>query len=302
MHNRLDWDDLRMFLAVAREGSLSGAARTLSVNHSTVFRRLNGLEARLDVRLFDRQPGGYGLTSAGEALLESSDRVEAEILSAERALRGRDLRLRGGLRVTMPDTIARLMLPALIAPFERRYPEIELELVVSDTFLNLGKRDADIALRPTNTPPETLIGRRVSGIATAIYRHVDADAPAAALSRCRWIAPDDSLAHLASARWLRDLAPPVAIRANTMSGMLDAARAGMGLAVLPCFLGDPEPALRRVRDPVAEFETGLWALTHRDLRQTARIRAFLDAMAPIATGLRPLLEGGRPAHRPAPIA
>ena len=296
MHSGLDWDDLRMFLAVAREGSLSGAARTLSVNHSTVFRRLNGLEDRLDVRLFDRQPGGYALTPAGDALLEASDRVEAEILAAERALRGRDLQLRGALRVTMPDTIARLLLPILIAPFERRYPDIELELVVSGAFLNLGKRDADIALRPTNAPPETLVGRRVSGIATAIYRHADCDEPASSLSECRWIAPDDSLAHLASARWLRDLAPPVAIRANTMSGMLDAARAGMGLAALPCFMGDGEPVLRRVRDPIPELETGLWALTHRDLRQTARIRAFLDAVAETATDLRPLLEGDRPAR------
>ena len=296
MHSGIDWDDLRVFLAVAREGSLSGAARALSVNHSTVFRRLNGLEDRLDVRLFDRQPGGYALTSAGDALLESSDRVEAEILSAERALRGRDLRLRGALRVTMPDTIAHLMLPVLIAPFERRYPEIELELVVSGTFLNLGKRDADIALRPTNAPPETLVGRRVSGIATAVYRHVHADDPGGPLSECRWIAPDDSLAHLASARWIRDLAPPVAIRANTMSAMLDAARAGMGLAALPCFVGDREPMLRRVREPLADLQTGLWALTHRDLRQTARIRAFLDAVAATATELRPLLEGDRPAR------
>ena len=296
MQNSFDWDDLRMFLAVAREGSLAGAARALSVNHSTVFRRLNGLEGRLDVRLFDRQPGGYVLTPAGEILLGASDRVEAEILAAERALRGRDLRLRGALRVTMPDTIARLMLPVLIAPFERRYPEIELELVVSGAFLNLGKRDADIALRPTNTPPETLVGRRVSGIATAIYRHADSDDPDGPLSESRWVVPDDSLAHLASARWLRDLAPPVAIRANTMSGMLDAARAGMGLVALPCFMGDPEPSLRRVRDPIPDLETGLWALTHRDLRQTARIRAFLDAVATTATDLRPLLEGDGPAH------
>ena len=296
MHNSFDWDDLRVFLAVAREGSLSGAARTLSVNHSTVFRRLNGLEGRLDVRLFDRLPGGYVPTPAGDALSETAERVEAEILAAERALRGRDLQLRGGLRVTMPDSVSRLLLPVLIAPFERRYPEIELELVISDTFLNLSKRDADIALRPTNAPPETLVGRRLCGTATAIYRGADTAEPVEPLSENRWVAPDDSLAHLASARWLRDLAPPVTIRANTMNALLDAAKAGMGLAALPCFIGDRDPALHRVGDPIPELETGLWALTHRDLRQTARIRAFLDAVGEAMTDLRPLLEGHRPAR------
>ncbi len=296
MQSSIDWDDLRIFLAIARAGSLSGAARVLSVNHSTVFRRLNGLEAELDVRLFERQSGGYALTASGDALLESADRVEAEVLAAERALRGRDLRLRGGLRVTMPDTVARLLLPVLIAPFERRYPEIELELVVSDTFLNLSRRDADVAVRPTNAPPETLVGRRLCGIASAVYRSADVAEPAGALAEQRWVVPDDSLAHLASAHWLREMAPPAAIRANTMSGMLDAARAGMGLAALPCFMGDPEPGLRRVGGPRPDLETGLWALTHRDLRQTARIRAFLDAVAEAVTGLRPLLEGDRPAR------
>lgn len=294
MHSTIQWDDLRVFLAIARQGSLSGAARALSVNHSTVFRRLNGLEQRLGVRLFDRLPGGYAPTPAGDALSETAERVEAEILAAERALGGQDLRLRGPLRVTMPDTIARLLLPALVAPFRRSYPEIDLELVVSDTFLNLNKRDADIALRPTNSPPETLIGRRLCGIATAIYRSAEAGDTVDKLGDSRWIAPDDSLAHLAAAAWLRDLDPPVALRANALGVMLDAAKAGIGLAALPCFMGDREPAVRRVRDPIPQLETGFWALTHRDLKQTARIRAFLDAVSDAVAELRPLLQGDRP--------
>ncbi len=295
MQNTIQWDDLRMVLAVARQGSLSGAARVLSVNHSTVFRRLNGLEGRLGVRLFDRQAAGYVPTPAGDALSETAGRVEAEILAAERTLTGQDLQLRGPLRVTMPDTVARLLLPVMIAPFERRYPEIELELVISTAFLNLSKRDADIAVRPTNAPPETLIGRRLCGLASAVYACVEADDPGEALAESPWVAPDDSLAHIASARWLRDLDPPVAIRANTVSGLMDAAKAGMGLAALPCFMGDQEPMLRRVGDPIPALETGLWALTHRDLRQTARIRAFLEALAQAVGDLRPLLEGHRPA-------
>ena len=113
----MDWDDLRVFLAVSRKGTLSGAARVLAVNHSTVFRRLNALEANLNVRLFERLPTGYEPTVAGEALSEAAGKAEAEILAAERALAGQDLRLSGALRITMPDTLARLFLPSLIAPF-----------------------------------------------------------------------------------------------------------------------------------------------------------------------------------------
>lgn len=287
----MDWDDLRVFLAVSRQGTLSGAARSLAVNHSTVFRRLNALEAKLNVRLFERLPGGYEPTVAGEALCEAAGKAEAEILAAERKLAGQDLRLGGALRITMPDTLARLLLPSLIAPFERRYPEIELELLVSSEMLNLTKRDADIALRPTNDPPETLVGRRLCGIATAIYGHIDLAGDAGDRARARWVAPDDSLAHLASARWLRALAPPVSIRVSSLSGMLEAAKAGMGLAALPCFMADPEPCLRRVRGVVPELETGLWVLTHADLRRTARIRAFLDGVADAVAGQRALLEG-----------
>ena len=296
MHSSFDWDDLRVFLAVAREGSLSGAARALSVNHSTVFRRLNGLEGRLDVRLFERLSGGYVLTPAGDALSQSADRVEAEILAAERALRGRDLRLRGGLRVTMPDTISRLLLPVLIAPFERRYPEIELELVISDTFLNLSKRDADVAIRPSSTPPDTLIGRRVSAIATAIYgarTYLKTAPPIDDLDAHAWIAPDDSLAELPSARWLRARLKQAQLvfRTNTLMGMLAAARAGLGLAALPCFLGDAAEELQRVLPPQGELVTELWLLVHRDLRHVARVRAFLDHADRELRRLHPAFDG-----------
>lgn len=294
MHRTTDWDDLRVFLVVSRQGTLSGAARELSVSHSTVFRRLNSLEAQLDVRLFDRLSGGYVPTTAGEALAEAVERAEAEILAGERRLTGQDLRLDGPLRITMPETLVGPLMTMLIAPFERRHPQVELELIVSNAFLNLTKRDADIALRPTNDPPEMLVGRRLCGIATAIYDHVDRPAELGEPEAQRWVLPDDSLAHLAAARWLRDLAPPAAIRSNSMNGILEASKAGMGSAALPCFMADTEPLLRRVEGPLADLETGLWALTHLDLRRTARVRAFLDMAASAAGELRDLMEGRNP--------
>ena len=293
MQESMDWDDLRVFLAVSRAGSLSGAARALAVNHSTVFRRLNGLEPKLDVRLFDRLPGGYALTAAGDTLNQAAIRVEEEMIAAERRLAGGDVRPRGVLRVTMPDSLAFMLLPDLLADFHRRYPEIELELVVANAFLNLSRRDADVALRPTNTPPEVLVGRRLASIATAIYAAPElAGGLGVDLADAPWVAPDDSLAHIASARWLAEMAPPrVALRCNSLMGLVAGARSGLGLAAIPCFMADPDPGLVRVREPVLDFETGLWALTHADLRRTGRVRAFLDFIAGAVGESRGVLEG-----------
>jgi DNA-binding transcriptional LysR family regulator len=161
--------------------------------------------------------------------------------------------------------------------------------------LSLSKRDADVAIRPTSAPPETLVGRRLCGIASAVYgagSYLET-APSDDLGAHAWIAPDDSLAHLAAARWLRDTFPRVqpVLRVNTLLGMTAAARAGIGVATLPCFLGDAAPELRRLGPPLAALDSALWLLTHRDLRQVARIRAFMEFMDHALRPMRPLFEG-----------
>jgi DNA-binding transcriptional LysR family regulator len=277
----MEWDDLRYVLAVGRHGTLSAAARYLGVNPSTVFRRIGLIEQRLGVRLFERHRDGYTPTAAGEDAVALAERLEGEVDQLERRLAGRDTRPSGTVSVTTTDTLLMGALAPVLAAFRASHPEITLEVVVENRFLSLSKRDADVAIRPTSTPPETLVGRRVCRIGTTVYGASAYLATAPShdeLAAHAWVAPDDSLAHLPSARWLRTTLGAVrpVLRINTLLGLLAAAEAGMGLAALPCFLGDAAPRLRRVRPPIDELATELWLLTHRDLRQVARVRALLD--------------------------
>ncbi|PIW29171.1 MAG: LysR family transcriptional regulator [Rhodospirillales bacterium CG15_BIG_FIL_POST_REV_8_21_14_020_66_15] len=291
-----DWDDLRYFLAVARAGSLSGAAKALGVNHSTAFRRIEALEQRLGVRLFERHRDGYALTLAGDEMLEAAERVDAEVDTMERRVTGRDLRLSGPLAVTTTDTLMAMFLGRSLASFQAAYPGIDLTVLLDSQFFNLSKRQADVAVRPTLEPPEALVGRKVSDLAFAVYgspdylaRHGRTDD----LAAHRWLLPDDSLAHLAAARWQKKALPGVAaaMRSNNLSGLMAGAANGMGVALLPCFMADPAPQLERLTGPIAEAASALWLLTHADLRNTQRVRAFMDHMAAALAGERDLLEG-----------
>jgi molybdate transport repressor ModE-like protein len=286
--------DLATLLAIAREGSLAGAARRLRVNHSTVFRRLGAIEARLGTRLFERQGGSYVTTAAGEDLLRTAERVEAEVEALERRLSGQDLRLTGSLRMTAPDDLAEVLVMPLIADFRRKYPEITLELVLDNRMLNLTRREADIALRPTRQPPETLAGRRVATLASAVYASADRKPPKdLAGPDERWIAWEEGAGPPNAARWLAAHVDrhAVAYRSNSMLNQASAARNGLGLAILPCFLGDSDARLQRVTAPLDDLTTELWLLTHPDLQRTARIRALLDLLYDSLHGRSDLFEG-----------
>ena len=283
--------DLRTLLAIAREGSLAGAARRLRVNHSTVFRRLGAIEARLGTRLFERQGGSYVTTAAGEDLLRTAERVEAEVEALERRLSGQDLRLTGSLRLTAPDDISEVLVMPLLAEFRHSYPEITVELAVDNRMLNLTRREADVALRPTRQPPETLAGRRIAGLASAVYGPAGADG--GNTSDRRWVAWEEGGGPPLVARWLAEHVDrhTIAYRSNSMLNQASAARAGLGLAVLPCFLADGDPRLQRISGPLPELATELWLLTHPDLQRTARIRVLLDLLYDALRQKRALFEG-----------
>lgn len=166
----MDWSDLQYFLAVAQGGSVSQAARALKVNHSTVLRRLQRLEQQLGAALFQRLPGGYVLTSAGDELVGRLAPVGEQIESAERQLLGQDLHIRGSIRLTSTDTLFASLLMPLLAEFRRLHPGVSLQLVSNNSFLSLTQREADIAVRGSNTPPDNLVGRRVGRIQTALWR------------------------------------------------------------------------------------------------------------------------------------
>lgn len=291
---RFAWDDLKVFLEIARTGSLSGAAKALGVNHSTVFRRINAFEDVLGVRLFERLPTGYALTLAGEEMQATAMRVEREIERVDLRITGQDLKLEGTLVITTTDTIAENLLGPHLAAFGNAYPGIQLELVLDNQHVNLSKRQADVAVRPTQSPPESLVGRRLATLAFAPYaarkymkgRKGD-------LASLDWLAVDGSLAHLASDKWFRTTMPNahVALRSNSLLGLLHGCEAGMGVATLACFMADRRKNLIRVAAPIDAAASALWLLTHEDLRHTGRVRAFMDFMATSLCAETDLLEG-----------
>ena len=291
----LDWDNLRYVLAVADAGSLAGAARQLGVNHTTVLRRLGAFEEQLGVRLFERLPTGYVLTAGGEELIAAARHIDDTVTTLERKLTGQDLRLSGTVRVTTTDTLMGSILPAILAAFRTAHPGIQLEIALSNSMLNLSKRDADVAIRPAKNPPESLVGRQVAKIAFAVYGSPDylAKHNGADLAAHQWVAPDDSLADTSVAAWMRSelRGGEVVLRADSLLALRQAAEAGFGLAALPCYLGEASAGLVRAHPPISAMETALWILTHEDLRHTARIRAFIEFVAATLSRHRPLLEG-----------
>lgn len=288
----IDWDDLRYVLAVADSGSLNRAAGTLRVNRTTVLRRINAFERKHGVRLFERLPGGYTLTDAGNEILAAARGFENAIVSLERKLAGQDMRAEGLVRVTTTDTLLASVLQVPLATFKQEHPGIALDVTTSNAFANLSKRDADVAIRPAIDPPEFLIGRRISSVAFAVY---SADGRGDLVNE-RWIGPDDTLAGTSVARWMRGAMPSVrpGIRADSLVSMRELCAAGAGLAALPCYLGDSDVRLVRVRPPIAEMATALWVLTHPDLARTARVRLLMDHVSAALGRQRPLLEGQRP--------
>lgn len=288
-------DDLRLLKAIAERGSLGGAAAQLGVDHSSAFRRLGAMEARIGVRLFDRARHGYTATAAGEAAIAVAERIAEELTALDRRLLGEDLRLSGLVRITTTDTLLHVVAP-MLARFRALEPGIVVEVAAGNALFDLGRRDADLAIRPTATVPEHLIARRTSTVAFAPYaapaylaRQGD-DTPLAAHD---WLAPDASLSHVASARWIAANVAPERIvhRADSLLALMQAAKAGLGATVLPCYLGGCEPALRRVGPPLADASVPLWLITHPDLRQVRRIAALseflfeqLRAQAPLFSG------------------
>jgi DNA-binding transcriptional LysR family regulator len=278
-----DWNDLRLVLSVARAGSLKDAAKALRLDHSTVYRRLLALEAALGQRLFERQAGTYRPTDTGARLAVAAERIEAETLALERALTGNDQRLSGRLVVTASETLAYRVLPDLLARFRERHPGIRLDLVIENRRLDLARREADVALRATRPQEPTLFGRKVADMLWSVYgseaylaRH-QMPVMLADLAKHDFIGWDEG-ADVNAAAWLAAAIPENAVvyRSSSLVNQLGAARVGIGLAALPCYLADAEPGLRRLLPPIPALTRELWLITHEDLRHTARVRAFFE--------------------------
>ncbi|GAB2664740.1 LysR family transcriptional regulator [Arenimonas aestuarii] len=283
MDKRLQWSDLQFFLAVCEKGSVGAAAKALGVNHSTVLRRLGSLERSLAVRLFDRLPTGYALTSHGQALAADVAQLAEQVDAAERRVTGANLQLSGTLRLTAPEALLQTLMLAPLANFRRLHPQLGLELVISNTFLSLTKREADVAVRGTNHPPEHLVGRRVGVVQTALYASRDYLAslgPGADERDYQWVGHIDALAQLDSAKWIRQNVPAerVGLRVDTLVSVADAVAAGAGVGWVLCPLASQRAGLVQLREPLEAFDTQVWVLTHPDLRRVARVKALTDAL------------------------
>ena len=280
----LDWNDLRTVLAVARAGSLAGAARTLELRHSTVFRRIEQAEARLGARLFERSRSGWSPNTQGDAVARAAADMESAALGAERAISGADARLEGTIRIATSELLAGHLLLPLLGRFLAEHPGIEIECDASNRNVDLTRREADVALRATTQPPEMLVGRRVAVMQYAVFASkavLGRGRGAPVLADLPWVGFDERIAHFQIARWFAEALPDVRprLRLDSMSALLKAGAAGAGAVLLPVFAAAQEPALLRVTTPIVGPEMGLWLLHHPDVRGNARVRALSAYLA-----------------------
>ena len=293
----MDWDHYRYFLAISRSRSLTAAGRALGVSQPTVSRRLDAMEARLKVRLFDRTERGYELTAAGMEIFEAVERVGEDLTGIERKVFGKDRRLTGSLRVTCTEILLNGYLDLHVWRFLEQHPGIEFGVLCTDAQLSLSRRDADLAIRFTGKPPETLVSRRLARAAFGIYAartEAGGRLDRSNVGSWDWIGWHDEIYN----RMLITGAFPAARikhRVDSTAAMQSMARRGLGVAVLPCYTADRDSGLRRVLPELLSDGTpDLWLLYHPDVRGVSRVRLFADFIAGVITSDLDLFEGRRP--------
>lgn len=282
----LDWDDLRTFLAISRERSLSAAARALKSTQSTVGRRLEALHERTGSKLLQKSPQGYVLTPTGERVLANVERMEVEALAVERTIMGDDARLEGDVRITSVEAFAAHILAPSLPSLLNRFPGLSVEIDVDTRALSLSRREADIAVRLAAFEQHETVVRKSGTMAFGLYaapsyleRH---DPPE--FDGCPGqtiLTLQDTLMHTPEAQWLSGIAhaAKIALKSNSREAQLQAAAAGLGLACLPRYLADPRNDLIRLTTPSAPPSRDIWVGVHRDTRQSPRIRVVLDHLA-----------------------
>ncbi len=296
----MDWNDLRYFLAVARQGSTLAASRVLNRSQSTVHRRLGELETALGRPLVKRHPTGYRLTPFGLAMLPFAEEVERAVGLFEQhraAIEGGET---GIVRLTCPEPIMyRLSKAGFVDRFHLRHPELQIEFVMRDSYVDLASGEADVALRSGDTDDGVLVGRKVADSLWAIYAarsfmethgrpRTEADLGAFPLA-----ALDLSMSGHRLSQWLAEAVPGANItsRSNSILGLVFAVKSGLGLGALPTALGDSEPDLVKLLGPIPALTRAWRILAHPDMRATPRVSAFFDFVTEEATALKGILTG-----------
>jgi DNA-binding transcriptional LysR family regulator len=290
----MNWDDLKIFLAIADAKGLKKAAYRLGVHHTSCARRIKRLEAHMGVSLFDRLPQGYLLTATGEQLFQSASIIQQEFNGIECELLGRDLRLEGDLCLTIPNGFAIHLLMPDIKDFMSLYPEVKLEINMTYAMKDLARREADVAIRHIENPPDSLAGKRVARIYHSAYasnEYLQEHDPVKKPESCSWVGWGDKSKHLQWAEKSRF--PDIPVRGNCYSDVLQLAviQEHAGIASLPCFIGDRVPGIRRI--PTAQVASGewVWILAHKDMVRNAKVKVLIEFLAKAFLKYTDVIEG-----------
>jgi DNA-binding transcriptional LysR family regulator len=272
-----DWEDLRHFVVLAREGTLSAAARLLGVDHATVARRVAALEADTGLKLIDRRARSYQLTDDGKRIAATAMPMEQAAFAVGRAVQAAKPDLRGEVSISSPPSLANALIAPQLFRLRHRHPGIRIKLIGEKRTASLNRREADVALRLSRPREPGLIARKIGSFGFGLYGAPIylKQTPRHALA---FIAYDDSMDDAPQQKWLQAMAAgqEIVLRTNDLENQAAAARTGVGLAVLPQFLGDPDPRLERYDVAPAPPSREVWLLVHRDLRQTPLVRAVLE--------------------------
>lgn len=276
MQYKLSAGDLEIILALTRTGTLAGAGERLGVDASTVFRSIRRIERGLGQRLFERSRAGYQPVELAQTLAEHAEQVETRLEQARSAVQRTPEEVSGTVRITTTDTILHGLIAPALHILAKHHPLLAYELHAGNELTSLTRREADIAVRATNRPPQHLIGKHIGPIRVALYagkasgirRYQDVEAGKAA-----WIAPDDALPEHPSVLWRKRHHPKAAprYRVNSILTVMELVAAGMGVGILPVFLAQPRKDLVALTDVLDECQTELWLLTHPESRHLRRV-------------------------------
>lgn len=289
------WDDVRFFLAVSRNRSLSAAARALRVDHATVGRRIGALEEQLGSKLFDRTPDGFTLTAAGQAILSQCEGMESAAASVDRLVAGHDARLSGLVRIATTEGLADAIIIPALATLTVAHPQLQVEVMADLRALNIARRQADIAVRFSRPTDADLICRKLCDCEFAPYASRAYLAARGVPKRSTGLAAHTSVSYLGAPSWFSEAlaGARVALFSNSPFVQMSAVVAGIGIGMMPCFFGDGHAELQRLSFADPPMLRPVWMIVHRDLRRVARIRLIANAIAERFEANRRLLRHGR---------
>ena len=277
----MDWDDIRYLLALVRHGSVRSAATELKVNHTTVTRRIRRMEQRLGSRVVQKIPGGYQLTSAGEALLAAGERIETDLASVLKQVEGADTAITGKVRITLTDILLKLSRSVLTGLLDT-YPDLDIEITTTPSIKNIMRLDSDIALRLIAEPPEDLVGRRIATIATAVYGAAASGLTPqnVNLDTARWVRWREPWNQIRLDTWVDENFPnsQTGVHIDSNFALENMVAGGAGVGLLAPMSADMRNDLVRLTPDIEELTVDLWLLIHPDLRGVRRVKVVADAL------------------------